>query len=80
MEAASAAAAPPAHSTQSKTIADMFGIAVEKYGDQVLARYKEGDGWTDVTYREAGEIVSEIARGLIDLGIEHTFVEEPNPV
>jgi long-chain acyl-CoA synthetase len=71
MEAASAAAAaPPAHSTQSTTIADMFGLAVEKYGDHVLARYKQGDGWVDVTYREAGEIVSEVGRGLIDLGIE----------
>ncbi len=70
MEAASPAAAPPAHSTQSTTIADLFGIAVEKYADTVLARYKAGGEWTDVTYREAGEIVSEIARGLIDLGIE----------
>ena len=43
MEAASPAAAPPAHTTQSTTIADMFGIAAEH-------------------------------------GVEHVFVDLPNPV
>ena len=70
MEAASAAVSPPEHSTQSRTIADMFGIATEKYADTPLARFKRDGEWVDVTYREAGEIVSEIGRGLIDLGME----------
>jgi long-chain acyl-CoA synthetase len=69
MEAATPAA-PPAHSTGSNTIADLFGLAAEKYPDHALARYKQGEEWVDVTYGEAAEIVSEIARGLIDLGIE----------
>jgi long-chain acyl-CoA synthetase len=69
MEAATPAA-PPAHSTGSSTIADLFGRAVERYGDHPMVRHKQGDGWVDVTYAEAGEIISEIARGLIDLGIE----------
>ena len=70
MEAASPAAAPPAHTTQSTTIADMFGRAAEKYANSALARSKRDGEWVDITYGEAGVIVSEIARGLIDLGLE----------
>ena len=69
MEAATPLAPPP-HSTGSKTIADLFGIAAERYGDQVAVRRKRGEAWEDTTYREAGEIVSEIGRGLIDLGLD----------
>jgi long-chain acyl-CoA synthetase len=56
--------------TGSRTIADMFGRAAEQFGDRPSARFKDGDGWAEVTYREAGEIVSEIGRGLIDLGLQ----------
>src|SRR5919199_4822827 len=56
--------------TGSKTIADLLGRAAEKYGDQVAVRTKRDGEWRDVTYAEVGEIVSEIGRGLIDLGIE----------
>ena len=69
MEAATPLAPPP-HSTGSKTIADLFGIAAERYGDQIAVRRKRGEAWEDTTYREAGEIVSEIGRGLIDLGLD----------
>ena len=33
-------------------------------------RFKRDGEWHDVSYAELGETVSEIARGLIDLGIE----------
>ncbi len=56
--------------TGSATIADIVSLAAELYGEQTAARFKRGDEWTDVTYRELGETVSEIARGLIDLGLE----------
>ena len=56
--------------TGSQTIADLMAIAAERYGDTALVRRKSGDDWVDVTFREAGTIVSEIARGLIDLGLE----------
>ena len=65
MEAGTAGA-----STGSKTIADVLARAAEKYADRVAVRHKVGDEWRDVTFREAGEIVSEIGRGLIDLGIQ----------
>jgi long-chain acyl-CoA synthetase len=57
-------------STGSKTIADLVGRAAEKFGDQVAVRHKRDDQWHDVTFAEVGEIVSEIGRGIIDLGVE----------
>src|SRR3954452_14115729 len=65
MEAGTAAS-----STGSKTIADLAGLAAEKYGDAVAQRRKVDGSWVDVTYREGGEVVSEIGRGLIDLGLQ----------
>jgi long-chain acyl-CoA synthetase len=59
-----------AQSTGSLTIADMMGLAAERFGERAAVRYKRGDEWVDVSYREVGEIVSELARGLIDLGLE----------
>jgi len=64
----SSTAAPS--STGSATIADLMGLAAERYADQPAVSFKRGDEWVDVTYREVGDIVSEVARGLIDLGLE----------
>jgi long-chain acyl-CoA synthetase len=64
----SSTAAPS--STGSSTIADMMGLAAERYADQPAVSYKRGDEWVDVSYRELGDVVSEIARGLIDLGLQ----------
>jgi long-chain acyl-CoA synthetase len=55
--------------TGSKTIADLLPLAGRKYGDAAALRYKAGDGWIDVSYRELGETVKEVALGLVDLGI-----------
>jgi long-chain acyl-CoA synthetase len=63
----SSTAAPS--STGSRTIADMMALAAAKYDDRIAATFKRGDEWVEVSYRELGEIVSEIARGLIDLGL-----------
>jgi long-chain acyl-CoA synthetase len=57
-------------STGSKTIADLLGRAAEMYGGQVAVRHKRDGEWHDVTFAEVGDIVSEIGRGIIDLGIE----------
>src|SRR5215213_3745676 len=65
----SSIAAPP-ESTGSATIADMAARAAERFGDRAAARYKRGGEWRDVSFAELGEIVSEIARGLIDLGLQ----------
>jgi long-chain acyl-CoA synthetase len=63
----SSTAAP--ESTGSRTIADMMSLAAKRYGDRTAVTFKHGDEWAEVSYREVGEIVSEIARGLIDLGL-----------
>src|SRR3954451_7651680 len=66
----SAAAAPAERFTGSRTMADMLSAAAERYGDRVMVRYKARGEWRDVCYREVGEIVSEIGRGLLYLGLE----------
>ncbi len=63
-------AAPSRHGTGSATIADMMGLAADRFADRPAARFKRGDEWLEVSYRELGEIVSEIGRGLIDLGLQ----------
>ena len=55
--------------TQSRTIADLLPRAAEVFGDRPALKHKVDGAWRDVTYAEVGEIVTEIALGLIDLGI-----------
>src|SRR5215217_1794578 len=55
--------------TGSSTIADLIGLAAERYGDAPAIRHKREGAWKDVSYAELSEIVSEVGRGLIDLGI-----------
>src|SRR4051812_19181421 len=62
--------AGPAHGgTGSVTIADIVGLAAERYQGRPAVRFKRDDQWHDVSYAELGEIVSEIARGFVDLGL-----------
>ena len=68
MEATTAPASES--STGSRTIADLLSLAAEKHAANVAVRFKRDGEWHDVTFAQVGEIVSEIARGLIDLGIE----------
>jgi long-chain acyl-CoA synthetase len=56
--------------TGSSTIADMMGLAADRFADRTMATFKRGDDWVEISYRDVGETVSEIARGLIDLGLE----------
>src|SRR3954467_4290167 len=58
------------HGTGSATIADIVGLAAERYGEQPAARFKRDDEWQDISYREFAQAVSELARGLIDLGLQ----------
>ena len=73
METATAPAPSAAaeSSTHSKTIADLVPLAAERHGDLKAVTYKDSSGqWVSKTYREVGEIVKQLALGLIDLGIE----------
>jgi long-chain acyl-CoA synthetase len=68
MESSTAAAS--SQSTGSATIADMPALAAERYGDRPAAMSKRDGGWQEVSFAELGTIVSEIARGLVDLGLQ----------
>src|SRR5215210_9375191 len=56
--------------TGSTTIADLIELAAERHTVSPALRYKRDGAWKDVSYSELGETVSEVGRGLIDLGIE----------
>ena len=56
--------------TGSITVADLLPRSVELFGDRVAQKHKMDGEWRDVTFAEMGEIVSEIGRGLIDIGVE----------
>src|SRR5262245_47553591 len=61
----------PTHAgTGSVTIADIVGLAAERYGEQPAARFKRDGDWSELSYSELAEITSEVARGLIDLGLD----------
>jgi len=64
------AAITPASGTGSTTMADLVALAAEQHGDKPALRFKAGEAWQDVTYAELATIVSEVGRGLIDLGVE----------
>ena len=63
-------AGPRHRGTGSATIADIVSLAAERYDTRPAARFKRDGEWTELSYTEFAEIVSEIARGLIDLGLE----------
>jgi long-chain acyl-CoA synthetase len=64
--------AVPIHerATGSATIADLIARAAELHDGSPAIRHKRDGEWRDVSYAELGEIVSEVGRGLIDLGIQ----------
>ncbi len=58
-------------STNSKTCADLMPLAAQRHADLAAVTYKDDSGqWVSKTYREVGEIVRQLALGLIELGIE----------
>src|SRR3954464_10659629 len=58
-------------STNSKTCADLMPLAAERHGDLSAVTYKDESGeWVSKSYREVGDIVRQLALGLLELGIE----------
>ena len=66
----SSTVAPSAQSTGSATIADMIGLAAGKFSELTAVQVQRDGAWQTATFAEVGGIVSEIARGLIDLGLQ----------
>ena len=56
--------------SQRRTMATLARDCADRYPDEVAARYRDGDGWADVTFAELNERVSDLAMGLIELGVE----------
>jgi long-chain acyl-CoA synthetase len=56
--------------TAATTMAGLAALAAEKYRGNVALEHKVGDEWVDVPFEELGATVSEVARGLMDLGLE----------
>jgi long-chain acyl-CoA synthetase len=56
--------------TEDSTLAYLVPHAVAQFGESPAVRYKHDGAWQDVSYAQLGEIVQELALGLIDLGIE----------
>jgi long-chain acyl-CoA synthetase len=50
------------------TLAKMFWSRVEKSGDRPAQMFKQGGVWKTLTWREVGEVVRDVALGLIALG------------
>jgi long-chain acyl-CoA synthetase len=50
------------------TLARMFWHRVETSGDRPAQQFKQGAGWRTLTWKEVGEVVRELALGLIALG------------
>jgi long-chain acyl-CoA synthetase len=55
--------------TKSNTLADLLPRAAQLYGGAPAIRYKEGDGWADVSFDQSLETVRSLSLGLIDLGV-----------
>jgi long-chain acyl-CoA synthetase len=62
--------ASAASTTALQTIADLLPRAAREHADAPAVRFKRDGAWHDLTYAQLGEIVDEIALGLIDLGVE----------
>jgi long-chain acyl-CoA synthetase len=56
--------------TGSRTIADIVLLAARRHADRPALKHKSGGRWVDVSYRELGDAVREIALGLAEVGIE----------
>src|SRR5436853_4011489 len=69
MEAGTASTPSRSATTGATTMASLAAVAAQKYAGQPALRHKVGDEWVDVDYAELGASVSEVARGLIELGI-----------
>ncbi|TRZ56720.1 MAG: long-chain fatty acid--CoA ligase, partial [Rhodocyclaceae bacterium] len=52
-----------------ETIPRMFWNAVQARGDQIIFRQKAFGLWQSLNWRELAEIVREVGKGLIDLGL-----------
>ncbi|MDQ3544281.1 MAG: AMP-binding protein, partial [Actinomycetota bacterium] len=56
-------------SDQHRIMATLAKSAADKYGDDIAAKFLRDGEWQSLTFADLGSQVSELARGLIDLGV-----------
>src|SRR4051812_17046231 len=69
MEAGTASTPSRSAAAGATTMASLAAVAAQQHAGRPALRHKVDGKWTDVEYGELGASVSEVARGLIDLGI-----------
>jgi long-chain acyl-CoA synthetase len=67
-DAAAATDGTPPHAGP-KTMAGLAAVAARSHAGHPALKQKVGDEWVEVPYEELGETVSEVARGLMQLGL-----------
>src|SRR2546421_6270928 len=53
-----------------RPLARAAATAGDRYGGRVAMRYRRDDEWRERTFAELGELVDELALGLVALGLE----------
>ena len=56
--------------TDSRTMADLISLAAARHGGRPALKHKLGGEWVEVSYEQLDRTVTELALGLVDLGIE----------
>ena len=56
--------------TDSRTMADLISLAAARHGGKPALKHKLGGEWVEVSYEQLDRTVSELALGLVDVGIE----------
>ena len=57
------------NTSPSTTMADFASRVAGEFGERPAVRHKSGDEWIDISYRQLGDDVAQLAGGLIRLGV-----------
>lgn len=55
---------------KGETLVEVFNQQVEKLGDRVALKRRNGDLWESITWREYGKAVKELGLGFVSMGFE----------
>src|SRR4051795_4156291 len=53
-----------------KSVGALLDLSANRYGDRPAVSWKDGEEWQSRSYVELREVVRDMGRGLIDLGLE----------
>jgi long-chain acyl-CoA synthetase len=56
--------------TDSRTMADLISLAAARHGGKPALKHRLGGEWVEVSYEQLDRTVTELALGLVELGIE----------